>query len=149
MLIISFNFSLSFSYFFFNLSVRTARNYVRAVSPYFQSINTGQSISSNSRQNSLQISPDLNNADLIINNLGIGNINNFDSMNNLNNFDNINNLNNLNEIDNTEVVKQIININENLVETVNNVISVSGLELSDKLNSFFHIDIASFFQNLN
>ena len=94
----------------------------------------------------------------------IDNINNFDQYNTLNNMadsnirmDDITNINgfginefesgleNLSRGDNSEIIKQIVTINENIGETVKNAISVSGLELTEKLNSIFHIDISAFF----
>lgn len=58
---------------------------------------------------------------------------------------NVNNFDNLNNLDSNEIVQQIVNINENLVETAKIAISVSGLELSEKFNSIFHIDLTTFF----
>ena len=130
----------------------TARNYVRAVSPYFQSLNTFdpvksfdivQSITPVSRLKSLPIS-----SNLIDDNMLIKNINNFDNLNNLNSLNNIDNFdtfNNLNNVDNNEIVQQIVNLNENIVETAKIAISVSGLELSEKFNEIFHIDLTTFF----
>ena len=125
----------SFIYLSFYLFIiPAARNYVRAVSPYFQSLNSfdpvksfdiTQSITPVSRLKSLPISPNL-----MVDNMILKNVNNFDNLNNL---------------DSNEIVQQIVNINENLVETAKIAISVSGLELSEKFNSIFHIDLTTFF----
>ena len=86
----------------------------------------------------------------------IGNdINNFDDLNSLNDIIQINGFKNINgngnEIGNEMInqLDQIVKLNENnFSETVNNVISVSALELNEKLASFFHllnIDINTLF----
>ena len=121
------------------------------MSPYFQSLNTFdpvksfdivQSITPVSRLKSLPIS-----SNLIDDNMLIKSINNFDNLNNLNvnNIDNFDTFNNLNNVDNNEIVQQIVNLNENIVETAKIAISVSGLELSEKFNEIFHIDLTTFF----
>ena len=76
----------------------------------------------------------------------------------INTFDNLNSLNDMTQnngfenIDGNEMINQldqIVKFNENnFSETVNNVISVSALELNEKLASFFHllnIDINTIF----
>ena len=80
----------------------------------------------------------------------IGNdINNFDDLNSLNDIIQINGLKNINGNEMINQFDQIVKLNENnFSETVNNVISVSALELNEKLASFFHllnIDINSLF----
>ena len=80
----------------------------------------------------------------------IGNdINNFDDLNSLNDIIQINGLHNINGNEMINQIDQIVRLNENnFSETVNNVISVSALELNEKLASFFHllnIDINSLF----
>lgn len=97
--------------------------------------------------------------EVIAQDLVVNNINSFDSLINFSTFDdslkNLGNLDeNFNNLDGSEIVNQIdqiINLNENtskFVETVNTVISVSGLELSEKITSFFqlfHLDISTIF----
>ena len=80
----------------------------------------------------------------------IGNdINNFDDLNSLNDIIQINGLKNINGNEMINQIDQIVKLNENnFSETVNNVISVSALELNEKLATFFHllnIDINSLF----
>ena len=70
---------------------------------------------------------------------------------NINTFDGFNNLDNYNNLDGSEIVNQIDQIVKltngkfDIVDRVSDAISISAIELSEKLNSFFHIDITTFF----
>ena len=91
--------------------------------------------------------------------LVVNNVNNFDNLINFNivdeNLKNFSNLDeNFNNLDGSEIINQldqIIKLNEktvNFVDTVNTVISVSGLELNEKITSLFqlfHLDISTIF----
>jgi hypothetical protein len=88
--------------------------------------------------------------------LVVNNVNNFDNLINFNivdeNLKNFSNLDeNFNNLDGSEIITQldqIIKLNENFVDTVNTVISVSGLELNEKITSLFqlfHLDISTIF----
>ena len=79
--------------------------------------------------------------------------------NDINTFDNLNSLNDMTQnngfenIDGNEMINQfdqIVKLNENnFSETVNNVISVSALELNEKLASFFHLLISTLIQSFS
>lgn len=69
---------------------------------------------------------------------------------NTNTFDGFNNLDNYNNLDGSEIVNQIDQIikltnGKDIVDRVSDAISISAVELSEKLNSFFHIDITTLF----
>lgn len=81
-------------------------------------------------------------------NIENGVLNNIDA--NTNTFDGFNNLDNYNNLDGSEIVNQIDQIikltnGKDIVDRVSDAISISAVELSEKLNSFFHIDITTFF----
>jgi hypothetical protein len=91
--------------------------------------------------------------------LVVNNVNSFDNLINFNildeNLKNFSNLDeNFNNLDGSEIVNQIdqiVKLNEktvNFVDTVNTVISVSGVELNEKIASLFqlfHLDISTIF----
>ena len=145
----------------------SARNYVRAVSPYFQSLNnlnaikpfdlSSNTVSASDPNYYSSSSSFLPLSETIKTPLGVLTKDNFIG-NDINKFDNLNSLNDISQsngfenIDGNEIINQfdqIVRLNENnFSETVNNVISVSALELNEKLASFFHllnIDINTIF----
>ena len=159
---------LLFILFYFILSYFfLARNYVRAVSPYFQSLNNLNVIKPFDLSSNTVLASDPNYltsptsflplSETIKMPLGvltkenfIGNdINNFDDLNSLNDIIQINGLKNINGNEMINQIDQIVKLNENnFSETVNNVISVSAVELYEKFSSFFrllNIDMNSFF----